>query len=68
MRTGEAAGSETGTVTGKPRFVDDGSRDSYALKYASPARGQGALADWMLAEGEYDIRFRIAPDLASSMA
>ena len=61
LRTGAAAGSETGTVTGKPRFVDDGSRDSYALKYSSPARGQGALADWMLAEGECDIRGEGSP-------
>ena len=30
-----------------PRFVDDGSRDSYALKRSSPAREKGLVQDWM---------------------
>ena len=30
-----------------PRFVDDGSRDSYALKTSSPAVGKGLVQDWM---------------------
>ena len=30
-----------------PRFVDDGSRDSYALKYSSPACERGLVQDWM---------------------
>ena len=30
-----------------PRFVDDGSHDSYALKYSSPACERGLVQDWM---------------------
>ena len=30
-----------------PRFVNDGSRDSYALKTSSPAVGKGLVQDWM---------------------
>lgn len=30
-----------------PRFVDDGSRDSYALKTSSPAVGKGLVQGWM---------------------
>ena len=30
-----------------PRFVADGSRDSYALKTSSPAVGKGLVQDWM---------------------
>ena len=37
-----------------PRFVDDGSRDSYALKRGSPAREKGLVQDWMT--GALDIR------------
>lgn len=37
-----------------PRFVDDGSRDSYALSPRSPAVGKGLVQDWM--EGAFDIR------------
>ena len=37
-----------------PRFVADGSRDSYALTYNSPARGKGLAQDWM--DGALDIR------------
>ena len=37
-----------------PRFVDDGSRDSYALKRSSPAREKGLVQDWMT--GALDIR------------
>ena len=36
------------------RFVDDGSRDSYALKRGSPAREKGLVQDWMT--GALDIR------------
>ena len=39
---------EENTVTnGSPKFVADGSRDSYALKRSSPAVGQGLVQDWM---------------------
>ena len=37
-----------------PRFVDDGSRDSYALKRSSPAFERGLVQDWMT--GAFDIR------------
>ena len=37
-----------------PRFVDDGSRDPYALSYGSPARQRGLVQDWMT--GTLDIR------------
>ena len=30
-----------------PRFVNDGSRDSYVLKTSSPAVGKGLVQDWM---------------------
>ena len=37
-----------------PRFVADGSRDSCALTYNSPARGKGLVQEWM--DGALDIR------------
>ena len=47
--------SETDTVTGDdPKFIADGSRDSYALRLRSPARGKGLVQSWM--SGAYDIR------------
>ena len=47
--------SETDTVTGDdPKFVADGSRDSYALLPSSPARGKGLVQSWM--SDAYDIR------------
>ena len=40
--------SETDTVTGDdPKFIADGSRDSYALGSRSPARAKGLVQDWM---------------------
>ena len=40
--------SEVGTITNAtPRFVMDGTRDSYALKRSSPARKRGLVQRWM---------------------
>ena len=48
-------GSESALVTNVfAGFVKDGSRDAYALKHTSPARGKGMVQDWMA--GALDIR------------
>lgn len=42
------------TTNNSPRFVDDGSRDSYSPRWNSPLRNIGLVQDWM--DGATDIR------------
>ena len=54
-RDGDLAYPMVNVVTNNnPRFVDDGSRDSYSPRWSSPLRGIGLVQDWM--EGATDIR------------